>query len=321
LIDPLVIVRVVHFASCMLVAGATVFSILIAEPVWQRANTGLDNHRTLIARFVWPGLALTIASGVAHLVLVAGDITGESWTDVIDDRMAWTVLTDTQFGLVSQLRLFLALVLACLLLLSGLHQDHLANWLRILTAIVAVQLLGSLAWTGHATGASGVGAATHLTADVLHIVSAGVWVGGLTPLAFYMWRAARPAHHRYLAVSGPVLRRFSNLGVISVAALLVSGLINTWFLTSHFRGLIDTRYGQLLQIKIALFLAMLGLAAVNRLRLLPRLAHTEGPPNQPRNMVGLRQLRRNTTLEIALGLAVLFVVGLLGVTPPGGHVH
>jgi putative copper resistance protein D len=157
LIDPLAIVRAVHFASCILVAGASVFSILLAEPVWQRPDlqtVGPDNHRTLVARVLWPGLALAMASGVAHLVLVAGDIISESWTGVIADRMVWTVLTDTQFGLVSQLRLFLALVLACLLLLSGLHQDRVSNWLRILTGSVAILLLGSLAWMGHAAGAS-----------------------------------------------------------------------------------------------------------------------------------------------------------------------
>jgi putative copper resistance protein D len=117
------------------------------------------------------------------------------------------------------------------------------------------------------------------------------------------------------------MRRFSNLGVIGVAVLFVSGLINTWFLTNHFHGLIGTPYGLLLQIKIALFLAMLCLAALNRLRLLPRLTQTEGSRPQPGNILTLRQLRRNTTLEIVLGLAVLYIVGLLGVTPPAGHTH
>jgi putative copper resistance protein D len=315
LIDPLVFVRAIHFASCILVAGVTIFSILVAEPIWQRADlqsAALDNHRNPIAPVVWFGLALAMVSGLAHLVLVAGDITSESWTDVIADRMVLTVLMDTQFGLVSQLRLLLALVLACLLLLSGSHRSRKAIWLRTLAAIFSVLMLASLAWTGHAAGASGPGASTHLVGDVLHIVAAGIWVGGLTPLALFMWQTDGPGHRQ-------VLRRFSNLGVISVAALFASGLINTWFLTNHMRGLIGTQYGLLLQIKIALFLAMLCLAAVNRLRLLPRL--TEGATCKPGNAVTLRQLRRNTTIEVVLGLGVLYIVGQLGVTPPAGHVH
>jgi putative copper resistance protein D len=324
LIDPLVIARAIHFASCILVAGAAVYSILVAEPIWQRRdlrNAMPGNYQTLVARLLWPGLALAIASGVTHLVLVASDIASEAWREVISDRMAWTVLTDTQFGQFSQLRLLLALVLACLLLLSRLYGNRVANWLRIFTAGFAILLLGSLAWMGHAAGATGAGANTHLTSDILHIVAAGIWVGGLAPLALFMWRVDGSDHHQHLATSGPVLRRFSNLGVISVAVLFVSGLVNTWFLTNHLRGLIGTRYGVLLQIKLALFLGMLCIAAANRFRLLPQLVEIADPPHQPGNVVTLRQLRRNTGVEIALGLAVLYIVGLLGVTPPVGHAH
>src|SRR5262249_15634868 len=159
------------------------------------------------------------ASGVAHLVFVAGDIASESWIEVLGDGTAWNVLENTQFGFVSQVRLSLALLLACLLLASGLRRDHASNWLRITTAIVAVLLPASLAWPGHAAGASGAGAGTHLAGDVLHIVAAGIWVGGLMPLALFIWRVDGPDHRR-LAACGPVLRRFSNLGVLSVAALL-----------------------------------------------------------------------------------------------------
>jgi putative copper resistance protein D len=136
-----------------------------------------------------------------------------------------------------------------------------------------------------------------------------------------MWQAGGSDDRHYLSECGPVLRRFSNLAMLSVAALLVTGFINAWFLTNHLRGLIGTPYGELLQIKIALFLAMLCFAAINRLRLLPRLAHPKCPPSEPGHIVTLRRLRRNTTLEIALGLAILYFVGLLGVTPPAGHAH
>jgi hypothetical protein len=66
---------------------------------------------------------------------------------------------------------------------------------------------------------------------------------------------------------------------------------------------------------------MLCLAAVNRVRSLPRLAQTDVLEGLPGNEATLRRLRRNTALDIALGLVVLYVVGLLGVTPPSGHVH
>jgi len=325
LFEPLVAVRAIHFAATILVAGAAVFSILVAEPLWQRADlphAWLDTHRTHMARVVWLNLALAIGSGVARLVLVAADIASEPWRDVIGDGMAWAVLIDTQFGLVSQLRLLLALLLGVLLLVSRPAQGRASDWLRVPTTIVAVLLLGSLAWTGHAAAATGAGGAMHLASDVVHILAAGIWIGGLLPLALLMHQASQFDHPQNVALCHPVLRRFSNVGVATVAALLGTGIINTWFLTDHMRGLFGTSYGEMLQIKIGIFVAMLCLAAVNRLRLLARLVPGEDlAAGLPRKVAALRWLRRNTAFEIALELTVLYMVGLVDVTPPAGHVH
>jgi putative copper resistance protein D len=183
--------------------------------------------------------------------------------------------------------------------------------------VVGAGWLGSLAWTGHAGGASGSDANVHLFADILHLLAAGTWVGGLFPLAFLLAWFSRKADPHSFAACAQILKRFSNLGIVAVAALVASGVMNTWFLTAHMRGLIGTPYGQLLQIKIGLFLAMLCIAADNRLRLLPRIAQAE----DQRSARALRQLRRNTILEIALGVVIIYVVGVLGLTPPAGHVH
>jgi putative copper export protein len=76
----------------------------------------------------------------------------------------------------------------------------------------------------------------------------------------------------------------------------------------------------LVLVKIALFIAMFFLAAVNRLDLLPRLLQGEGLDLQQTEQM-LRQLRRNTAFEIGLGLVAIYIVGILGVTPPARHFH
>jgi putative copper resistance protein D len=63
-------------------------------------------------------------------------------------------------------------------------------------------------------------------------------------------------------------------------------------------------------VKIALFLAMVGLALVNRFRLVPRLSAATV------SIVPLRALYRSVIAEQALGLAILAVVALLGTWPP-----
>jgi hypothetical protein len=51
----------------------------------------------------------------------------------------------------------------------------------------------------------------------------------------------------------------------------LTGIVNAWILVGSFKALTATEYGHLLMGKTALFAAMLMIAAVNRLRLTPRL--------------------------------------------------
>ncbi|HEY1430286.1 MAG TPA: CopD family protein, partial [Stellaceae bacterium] len=83
-------------------------------------------------------------------------------------------------------------------------------------------------------------------------------------------------------------------------------------------ALVGTAYGRLLLAKIGLFIAMLLVAAVNLLRLTPRLA---APAGGTRNAVWrtVARLQGNARIETALGLGVLAIVGALGILPPGLH--
>jgi copper resistance protein D len=320
--DALIAVRAIEFASTIIIAGTIVFSILIAEPVGQRAKALVGAwiwpFRKRMRYVLWSSLFIAVAAGMMRLVLVAADITNEAWAEAIGDGAVWVVVTQTQFGLVSQTRLLFAGILVVLLLR---RRDRVPCWLRVPIAAMAVLLLGSLAWTGHAGGATGPGGRLHLLSDVLHVLAAGAWIGGLVPLAILLAQLSQRPDAECVAVCFQVLRRFSNLGVASVATVFVSGVINTWFLTDYMRGLIGTDYGQLVQIKIGLFLAMVCLAADNRLRLLPQLSPDRDRSDLQQNARTLGRLRDNIALEIALGLAIVYVVGVLGVTPPAGHQH
>jgi copper resistance protein D len=322
--DPLIIIRAVHFGATMLVAGALLFSVLVAEPVWQRSDVhtaGLLPCRRQIVLVALLALAVAVASGIVQLVLIAAAVTEEAWTDVISDGTAWAFFSDTHFGAIAQLRLLLAVGLAGILLWSAWRRDFVPNWLRVPAASLSTMFLASLAWTGHAASATGIGANAHLLSDLVHTLAAGAWVGGLLPLVLVLRQASRSSDDASLAACGKVLRRFSTLGLASVLALAASGVINTWYLTDHMHALFNTDYGWFVQIKIGLFLAMLCLAAVNRLRLAPAVSHTQEPADQQHGMRALRWLCLTASLEIALGLTVIYMVGVLGMTPPAGHHH
>jgi putative copper resistance protein D len=152
----------------------------------------------------------------------------------------------------------------------------------------------------------------HLAADVMHLIAAAAWVGGLLPLAFVLTVASKASS---FAVARAASLRFSDYGIAAVGVLLLTGPINTWYLAGSSRALTGTDYGLLLLVKIAFFLTMLAFATVNRLWLTPALAASAGvrPPRD-----ALRQLRRNVVLEIGAGAIILSLVAVLGVTPPPG---
>jgi putative copper export protein len=90
----------------------------------------------------------------------------------------------------------------------------------------------------------------------------------------------------------------------------------TWYLVGSVVALTDTYYGRLLLTKVALFLGMVAIAAVNRLHFTPRLVQV-GSAFAAQN--ALRLLRRNTVIEVVIGIVIICVVAMLGVTPHGSH--
>jgi putative copper resistance protein D len=96
---------------------------------------------------------------------------------------------------------------------------------------------------------------------------------------------------------------------------MVSGFFNAWILVGSVRGLVVTGYGQLLMLKLSAFAVMLAFAAFNRFILTPRFALSSGQARQD----ALRGLSRNTWIEIALGLSIFAMVGVLGMLHPAAH--
>ena len=98
----------------------------------------------------------------------------------------------------------------------------------------------------------------------LHGVGVAFWIGALAPLAAM---AKRPDVSLLV-----ILNRFSQLAVPVVAAIALTGLALAFVQLVNVRALIETSYGLILSIKLGLVTGLLGLAALNRFRLTPRLA-------------------------------------------------
>ena len=314
----MVLVRAIHTGATVLVAGAFAFQFLILrhsrEDVWSTSvRSEIGGWLRFSARW---GLAIVLLSWLLWLVLVAASMSASSFGQALRIDVLSTVLTRTTFGQVWMLR-FSLMVLLGLGLVWRRRRAGDDPALGFSGALIAASLLMSLAWAGHAVGTERPLRPLHLTADALHLLGAGLWLGALVPLFFVLNRARTAQTQPWSAAAAGATAAFSALGLFAVATLLVTGVINAWLLVRTVAALVDTSYGQLVAAKLALFLAIILVAAVNRLRLAPRL-QLENPQ---RRGPALDHLWRNVMLELALGAIILAIVGVLGTTPPSFHKH
>jgi len=221
------------------------------------------------------------------------------------------VLTQTSFGRTWMLRGGLALALAVTLAADARSADGKRGRTLGAAVLLAAGYLAALAFAGHAAGGQGQERYPRIGVDMVHLLAAGAWLGALPGLALLLSRARRGADAASFGVAGRATRAFSTLGTVAVAALLLSGIANTWYQVRGVDALVATEYGWLVLAKVALFAVMLALAAVNRWKLSPRVVAADE--------AALRLLSRNAMLELALGAAVLAIVGVLGITVPAMH--
>jgi putative copper resistance protein D len=313
--DPLIWLRAGHFDATASLAGALLFHNLVGGPAAQIAHGDGQIPATIHHRLVgilWLSFAFALVTGAGWFLVQAARMADVPPFAVFTGGAAWNVLFTTQFGNVSAVRTVLAALFLVAFLLDSQQPDRPAG---ALPTALAVAFAGALAFAGHASAGEDVEGWVHLGADILHLVAAAAWLGALLPLAAVL-HAARAKNDAYsLAIASAATARFSSLGIASVGALIITGIINSWMLVGSVDALVSTDYGRLLSLKLLLFLAMLAVAAVNRLVLTPRLLLEHG---EIRN-AALRKLRNNSLIEAMLGLFILYLVAILGTLPPGLH--
>src|SRR6202166_4492793 len=232
---PLITVRAIHFAASAVITGTLVFRTWMAKP-------GLPSEQAIALgwwrqslQVAWIALAVALLSGVGWLLLQAVSMSGLPPGEAMTSQVLSTVLNETQFGVVTEIRSVLAIILATAL---AFDRIPLVNWVALAAAL---GLTASIAWTGHAASTLGELGNLHLAADALHLIAAASWIGGLMPFALLLAGVRR---HGGASLARDATQRFSTLGIVSVATLAVTGLVNSWILVGSFRALPVTEYGQ-----------------------------------------------------------------------------
>ena len=307
--EVLIVSRLLQFAAVIVVFGCGAFRLYgLAFDTTTTSANALVTFDAWFWRVTIVGAIVALLSGVSLLLAVTANMAGSAAAALDPDTIS-TVLFDTSFGRVWCWRLLFALLLigACLAPLARRRMPAIL--------ILSLLLLVSLGWVGHAVEGQGMVRAVHQINQMVHLLAAGLWLGGLVPLTWLLGRARSPSGAGWISVARDVVPRFSQMGYAAVALLAATGAINTLLLVGSVEALTGTPYGRLLGLKILLFLVMVVLALINRFRLLPRLRR-EPSPSAP-----VAALARSVLFEQVLGFAVLAVVSVLGTWPPAMHHH
>ena len=184
--DPLIWVRAIHFVATMMVMGGVIFRAFIGEPAFRAANSARLGARVRLplAAMAWFGLAVTVLSGAAWLVLQAERMSELSLAEVFSQGAVWTVLSETDFGIDWGVRFALAGLLAAI----WVRGDVLRPYYR------------------------------------RALVAAAAWFGSLIPLALLLRAARRLPEAGSVAAARQAVLRFSPLGVVSVGTLVATGV-------------------------------------------------------------------------------------------------
>lgn len=115
---------------------------------------------------------------------------------------------------------------------------------------------------GMPVGPSGFARLLRLLVGTLHLLTAVFWFGTI----FYVHLVLKPAYAAKGLPRGEV-----RVGLVSMAIMTFTGLYLTWMRLDSWHSLVDTRFGQLLLVKVGLFAIMVSMGLIAVFIIGPRL--------------------------------------------------
>ena len=275
-----IIAKAAGYGAALLAMGGPLF--VVAFPDASVDVRRLARKVAVIAALI--GLAvLALRFGIR-----AARISGMGLQGAVDPMMLGFVW-DSPLGAAAIWR-----ILGELLVVAMLIRGAVGLWAGLIGAsLIAV----SYTFVGHALGDPRWLLASLLT---LHLLAAAFWVGALLPLK--------------RAIGQPdgasLLHRFGKIASVTVALLVVVGVIFAWLMTGSAAALFTTAYGWTLLAKLGVVTGLMALAALNKWRFVTALA--SGVPS------AAPHLRRSIQIEAMAALLILIATATLTsiTTPP-----
>ena len=270
-----ILLKTAASAACLAAAGSAFALLALAR---FDGATARSVRQTAVA-----AAALAAALSALRLPVRASFLTGGSVAGAFDPAIVGMV-AESPLGTSLWVRLA-GLALICLVVVARPAA-------RIAAGIGTVLVCASFALRGHTLEEPRLVLGALVT---LHLLGLGFWVGIFAPLH----RLAGSNTH----AAGALAAEFSRWAVWVVPALAAAGVALFVILTGDPLAALGTPYGWSLAVKLALFVLLLGLAALNKYRLTPAL--------QMGTLRAGGHLRRSIRLEALAVLAILATTATL----------
>ncbi len=273
-------------------AGAVLIGVLVLRPA-----VSAEHFPTTRLQWLIYGVAVLAVIGAIGDLFVRQTQSYDLGT-VLRDKLWLQALLTTRYGALWWLRFGMItglLAWTAFWPVNGVRST--LGWfigVALTLGLIAIQSLSS-----H-NAASAILTGLSAAMDWLHLVSASTWIGGVVILSITL-RRFTPAERR------DVLVRFSALATISVAVITLTGLYSAGLHLYQIQDLWQTDYGRWLLFKLALVAVLLLLGLQNNLAL--RRPESKAHENTIR-------VQRRVLIESALGMGVLFAVGILTSAAP-----
>jgi copper transport protein len=282
----LAIVRYIGYGGLVLLVGAA----LVLGVLWPRR---LDSSGP--AKAAWIGAGVVAVATVAELVLEVPYVSGSGLFSA--GGAAWQEVLGSRFGTAHLVRL--GVLGVSLILLRPLVRGKSWGSDRVLLAVLGVVGFATWSVSGH-PGATPVPMIT-VIADMIHIGAMSVWLGGLLMLFLFLLPQGNGVE---LSAIVPIWSRWATY---AVGTLVLTGVAQGLVQVGTFSALVNTTYGRLIIVKVALVCVTLGVASLSRRLVAPIATETPGAALKMRMIV---------LYEVAILAMVLGTTSVLVQTTP-----
>jgi copper transport protein len=278
--------RAVAFAALLVVVGTLGFAALITR--------GSERNPALL-RVGIIALAVHSATAATTLIVIGPYVSGGDLGSVIGaEALADSI--DSRLGRALVLRLGLGVIGLVAAVIVGRRRPSRVVGLSV-ACIWSVATVATFSWVGHPR--TGRWRSVAPLVDLLHLLAAGVWIGGLVALVACTLRRGAPNRPD----DPEVVRRFSTVATWCVATVVITGVAQSFRQLSVASDLWETTFGRLLLAKVAAVAVIVLFGTLSWSAVRRRAATTE--------------LRPSVFAETVISVVVvLLTAGLVNANPP-----